>query len=45
MKTRFAFGKTGLDVSLPDESNSTIVESKSVAPVLDVTSALNHALD
>ncbi len=44
MKTRFAFGKTGLDVSLPDEFNSTIVESKGVAPVPDVTSALSHAL-
>jgi lactate racemase len=45
MKTRFAFGKNGIEVSVPDEFEPQLVLSR-VAPALpDALSALDAALD
>jgi nickel-dependent lactate racemase len=45
MKTRFAFDKDGLTVSLPDGPVYELVESRSAAALPDVTAALEAALD
>ncbi len=45
MKTRFAFGKTGIEVSVPAGFDSAIVESRSAEPLPDVAMALSYALD
>lgn len=45
MKAHFAFGKHGLDVSLPTGPTYLLLESRSAPPIEDVAAALNHALD
>ena len=45
MQTTFAFGKTGLVVSLPDGRDYDIVESRSADPIVDVQAAIERALD
>ena len=45
MRATFAFGKTGIDISVPDNFNCAIVENRGVAPLPDLRSALGHALD
>ena len=45
MQAEFAFGKTGLTVSLPDGRDYTLVASRSADPVPDVEAALANALD
>lgn len=45
MKTRFAFGKNGLDVVLPDSVRAEVIHSRSAAPLADPIAALNAALD
>jgi len=45
MKTRFAFGKSGIEVSVPDNCACDVIESRAVKPLDDVNGALQHALD
>jgi nickel-dependent lactate racemase len=46
MKTvQFAFGKSGLTVSLPEGFTYMMVENRSAQPLSDVQGALDHALD
>ena len=45
MQTSFAFGKTGLVVSLPDGPRYDLIESRSADPLVDVDAALGKALD
>jgi lactate racemase len=45
MKTRFAFGKHGLDVALPDSVGVEVIHSRSAAALADPVAALNAALD
>jgi nickel-dependent lactate racemase len=45
MKTRFAFGKHGIEVSVPDGLDCRIVLSRPGRAVEDVTAALDRALD
>jgi nickel-dependent lactate racemase len=45
MRTRFAFGKDGIDVSVPDGCDCRIVRSRSAAAIGDVAKALDFALD
>ena len=45
MQTSFAFGKTGLAVSLPDGPQYDLIESRSADPLADVDAALGEALD
>src|SRR5512146_1325487 len=45
MKTQFAFGKNGIDVSVPDGYECQVVRSHSAAALGDVESALAAALD
>lgn len=45
MQTSFAFGKTGLTISLPDGPNYDLIESRSAAPLVDARAALGAALD
>ena len=45
MKTRFAFGKTGIDVSVPDIFRYQTLECRSAPALQDVTAALDAALD
>jgi nickel-dependent lactate racemase len=45
VQTTFAFGKTGLVVSLPDGRDYDIVESRSASPIVDVQAAIERALD
>jgi len=45
MQAEFAFGKTGLTVSLPDGRDYTLLASRSADPVPDVEASLAHALD
>ena len=45
MKLNFAFGKTGIDVSIPDEYECIVLENRSVTPVPDASLALADALD
>jgi nickel-dependent lactate racemase len=42
---KFAFGKAGIDVSIPDGYECSAVENKAVRPVSDVGVALANALD
>jgi len=44
MKVKLAYGKTGLDLSLPDDANIDVVEPKHVEPLADSTQALRSAL-
>jgi nickel-dependent lactate racemase len=45
MKTRFAFGKDGIDVTVPDGCHCQVVHSRSAAALQDVGRALDQALD
>jgi lactate racemase len=45
MDIRFAFGRDGLDVTLPDGPRYEVIESRSASALPDVAAALDHALD
>jgi lactate racemase len=45
MNTTFAFGKSGIEVSVPDEFDCAVLESRAVQPLNDASGALQHALD
>src|SRR5271154_4766359 len=44
MQIRFAFGRQGLDVTLPDGPRYEVIESRSASALADVTAALDRAL-
>lgn len=44
-EVRFAFGKTGITLALPDGPRYEVIESRTASAVADVTDALDHALD
>ncbi|HYO83899.1 MAG TPA: nickel-dependent lactate racemase [Bryobacteraceae bacterium] len=45
MQLRFAFGKSGIDLSLPSGFQYEVLEARSAAALPDATSAINAALD
>jgi lactate racemase len=45
MKTRFAFGKDGIDVEVPDGFACHVAHARSAAAIADVGAAINNALD
>jgi lactate racemase len=45
MKTRFSFGKSGIDVSIPDEYRAQVIMSHTAHAVDDEPGALDAALD
>jgi len=45
MRTRFAFGKDGIDVTVPDGCDCSVVHSRSAPAISDAPFALNAALD
>ncbi len=45
MQATFAFGKTGLTISLPDGPTYSLIESRSAVPLADATTAIGTALD
>lgn len=45
MQIRFAFGKSGLDLSLPASFHYQVLEARSAAPLPDSRAALEQALD
>src|ERR1700743_3450952 len=45
MEIHFAFGRDGLDVTLPDGPRYEVIESRSASALPDVGAALNRALD
>ncbi len=45
MQIRFAFGRDGLDLTLPAGPHYEVIESRSAAALPDVSAALDHALD
>src|SRR5215469_2182658 len=45
MKVEFAFGKSGIAVSVPDHYRSQVVRSHAAAALPDAETALNAALD
>ncbi len=45
MKTHFAFGKNGIEVSVPDGFDCQVVKSHAAEPLPDAAAALNDALD
>jgi nickel-dependent lactate racemase len=45
MKTRFAFGKHGIDVDVPARFACHVAHARSAAAIADVNAALNYALD
>ena len=45
MKTRFSFGKSGIEVSVPDDFNCQVVRSRSATALTDIARALETALD
>ena len=45
MQIHFAFGRQGLDVTLPDGPRYEVIESRSASALPDVTAALDAALD
>ena len=45
MRTRFAFGKEGIDVTVPDGCDCTIVHSRSAPAIGDASEAIGAALD
>ncbi|MBI3684592.1 MAG: nickel-dependent lactate racemase, partial [Acidobacteria bacterium] len=45
MRVRLAFGKTGLEVELPDGYEYRLLEARSATPLEDPVSALEQALD
>jgi nickel-dependent lactate racemase len=42
---RFAFGKTGIQVPIPEGTNYQIIEARSAAAIRDVAASLEYALD
>jgi lactate racemase len=44
MRIKLAYGKTGLEISLPDEWNTTVVEPKFIPGLPDPTEAIQRAL-
>jgi nickel-dependent lactate racemase len=42
---RFAFGKTGIPISVPDDLAYEVVEARSASALRDVDASLEHALD
>jgi nickel-dependent lactate racemase len=45
MQTKFAFGKAGLTISLPDGPRYSVIESRSADPLADADDAIAAALD
>ena len=45
MRTTFAFGKSGIELTVPDDFDCAIIESRDVKPLADANGALQHALD
>jgi nickel-dependent lactate racemase len=45
MKTRFAFGRKGIDVAVPDGFECQVIRSRSARAIEDVPTALDAALD
>src|SRR6202522_74265 len=45
MQIRFAFGRQGLNVTLPDGPRYDVIESRSASPLPNVIGALDQALD
>lgn len=45
MRTQFAFGKSGIQVSVPDSYRTQVVRTHAAAVLPDVTAALSAALD
>ena len=45
MKTHFAFGKSGIDVSIPGSIDCHVAHTRSAPALSDVAAALNDALD
>jgi nickel-dependent lactate racemase len=45
MKTWFAFGKTGLDLELPEGFRYQVLEARSAVPLADPAAAIQRALD
>src|ERR1700761_1527634 len=45
MQIHFAFGKSGLDLTLPDGPRYEVIESRSASPLPAVQAALDAALD
>ena len=45
MNVRFAFGKNGIDVPIPDHIHAEVVHCRSAAALAEVSSALEAALD
>jgi nickel-dependent lactate racemase len=45
MKTRFAFGRHGIDVDVPAGFDCHVAHARSAAAIADVASAINDALD
>jgi len=45
MQARFAFGKTGLTVTLPDGPEYRLIESRSASAIADASAAIGTALD
>ena len=45
MKTRFAFGGTGIDVETPDDVATTVIRSRCAPALGDATAAIDAALD
>jgi lactate racemase len=45
MKTRFAFGKTGIDVAVPDGFQCRVIQSRCAPALADPLAALDNALD
>ena len=44
MDVKLAYGRTGLDVTLPDDANITVIENQFVPPLPDPAGALSYAL-
>ena len=45
MKTNFAYGKSGIEVSIPDSFNCQVLHGRSAGALSDVKAALDQALD
>jgi len=45
MNTTFAFGKSHIEVQVPDTCDCAVLESRYVKPIGDANAALQHALD
>ena len=45
MKAHFSFGKSGINVAVPDSFHTQIIHSRTGAALIDEAAALNHTLD